>query len=151
MSKKVIEKSIWKKKMPDGEILRCHVISTTVDNSTDLQFHFHGWNPFPCKTMVSTWHVVQEWLENNGWNQLLNPVTTVIVEKDKELEIADSPELPEDPEYLYISRVTGELGNFLYWHRQYEENKSRGLLDDTMRFSKWFWGMLYTHTIEPYA
>ena len=144
-------KSIWVKKMPDGEILRCHVVSSTMDDSADLQFRFLGWNPFPCKTMVSTWHIVQEWLSNNGWYPGNAVLSTTITESEG-LKIADNPrKLPENPEYLYICTVTGEVGNFVHWHRQYMEDKNRGFLDDSMGFSQWLWGMLYTHTLEIYA
>lgn len=150
IKKHVVTKSIWTKKMPDGEILRCHVISSTMDNSADLQFCFRGWNPFPCKTMVSTWHIVQEWLSNNGWYPG-NAVLSTTITESEELEIADSPEIPENPEYLYICNKTGEVGDYLYWYRQYMGDKNRGFFDDSMKFPKWLWGMLYTHTLEPYV
>ena len=32
-------------------------------------FYCIGHNPFPCFTMKSTYHIVNEWLKANGWEQ----------------------------------------------------------------------------------
>ena len=59
--------SVWKRE--DGKQLKLFSRSER-GNEKEKEFHFSGYNPFPCKRMISTFGIVENWLKANGWERV---------------------------------------------------------------------------------
>lgn len=65
MEKKITSCSIWVK----GE-KKLRLFSSSEDQAKKTrEFFFTGYNPFPCYSMESTFHIVAAWLKANGWER----------------------------------------------------------------------------------
>jgi len=45
------------------------------------EFYFAGYNPFPCFSMMSTYDVVEKWMQDNGWNRTSGSDVTFITDE----------------------------------------------------------------------
>lgn len=65
MEKTITSCSIWVK----GE-KKLRLFSSSEDQAKKTrEFFFTGYNPFPCYSMESTFHIVAAWLKANGWER----------------------------------------------------------------------------------
>lgn len=47
---------------------RCRIVGEE-EGMKDYNFRIYGWNPLPCKSFVGTYHVLANWLIENGWER----------------------------------------------------------------------------------
>lgn len=76
MEKKITSCSIWVK----GE-KKLRLFSSSEDQvKKTREFFFTGYNPFPCYSMESTFHIVAAWLKANGWERQPGGFETIVRE-----------------------------------------------------------------------
>ena len=61
---KAVHTSWWEK-----DNLVTKMVSVYKNGNEVGNFEFHTYNPFPCYTMRTTYHVVSAWLKANGWTR----------------------------------------------------------------------------------
>lgn len=59
---------------------RCRVCSTLM-TCGDWSFTILGYNPLPCKSFVGSFHILYQWLIDNGWEHNCTQPDIIIIEK----------------------------------------------------------------------